>query len=126
MPLAQLLKLKPVVEPVVAEISTPLGVDGPDRATWLRASMAGTWREIVGLDGEGWRAAVVTALSLAGGAAVSTHFVAINAAVTAATGSAQMLAFRPAPGSVTTLRIVNGRLELVSLGQDLEETGRVL
>ena len=125
-PFARLLAVDPVVQAAVAEIPTPPGIVGPDRAPWLRQAMGGTWSAIEGVDGEAWRASVVAAVLEAEGAAVFTHFVAINAAVTAATGSAQVLAFQPAPGSITTLRIENGALRLVSLGQGLSETGRVL
>ncbi|CAN5322303.1 histidine phosphatase family protein [soil metagenome] len=125
-PFAALLGVDPVVEPAVAEIATPEGVVGEDRAPWLRKAMGGTWGGVEGLDGEAWRAAVVAALLQAEGAAVFTHFVAINAAVTAALRSPDVLAFKPAPGSVTTLRVQDGGLHLLKLGAALPEAGRVL
>lgn len=125
-PFAELSGLSPEVAPAVAEIPTPAGVVGPDRAPWLRTAMAGRWSEIDGIDGVAWRDGVVAALLQAGGAAVFTHFVAINAAVSAATGADTVLAFRPAQGSITTLRIDGGHLKLEQLGESLTEAGRVL
>lgn len=114
------------VEPAVAEIPTPPGLAAAERAPWLRAAMAGDWSAMRGIDGLAWRRGVVEALLRAGGAAVFTHFVAINAAVTAATGVSCVLACRPAPVSVTVLRVDNGRLHLEALGVELEAAGRVL
>lgn len=125
-PFATHLGSSPVVEPAVAEIPAPEGLPPDARAPWLRAAMAGNWTEIEGFDGEAWRTAVVHSLLRAGGAAVFTHFVAINAAVSAAQASSSVLAFRPAPASITTLRIEGPRLVVVRLGEALPEAGRVL
>ena len=114
------------VELSVAEIPTPDGIVGEGRAPWLRAAMSGDWSAMAGIDGEAWRARVVDALLQAKDAAVFTHFVAINAAVSAALGSPAVLAFRPAPGSITTLRVEGSRLELVRLGREIFIEGRVL
>ena len=125
-PFAARLRVSPLVEPGVAEIPTPADLAPGERAPWLRKAMAGDWRDIEGLDGEAWRREVVEAVLGLEGGAVFTHFVAINAAVTAAQGSSAVLAFRPAPGSITTLRLDGTQLAVVRLGEALPEQGRVL
>ena len=125
-PFARLAGLPVSIEPAVAEIPTPPHLVGPSRAPWLRGAMGGDWAAMQGIDGAAWRRSVVDALLRMEGAAVFTHFVAINAAVSAAQGSAGVLAVRPQPGSITTLRIEGGRLHVVRLGQELAGEGRVL
>jgi broad specificity phosphatase PhoE len=112
------------VDARVAEVPTPPGIAPEARASWLRSAMAGTWAQVEGIDAAAWREEVAEAIRSMQGAVVFTHFLAINAAVSCAMGSDRVLAFRPAPASITTLRIADGALELVSLGRDLE--GRVL
>jgi broad specificity phosphatase PhoE len=125
-PLAEHMGQPALVTPAVAEIPTPPGLAGPERAPWLRAAMEGDWADIPGIDGAAWRDSVIAAVAQAQGAAVFTHFVAINACVSAALGSDAVLAFRPAQGSITTLAVEAGGLRVVRLGEGLEEAGRVL
>ena len=125
-PFGERLRVSVIIDPAVAEIPTPAHLSSQNRVPWLRAVMDGRWEEVDGFDGEAWRADVVASLLQAGGAAVFTHFVAINAAVTAAQGSPRVLAFHPAPASITTLRIEGSRLHVVRLGEALPAAGRVL
>ena len=120
-PLAERLGLVPAVAPEVAEVPTPAGLPDAERAAWLRAAFAATWAEAPGGEYARWRDDVAAFVAgLEDGAAVFTHFVAINAAVSAALGDDRVLQFRPGNGSVTTLDASGGRLRLVELGADAE------
>lgn len=109
------------IDPRVAEIPTPRGVPDTERGAWLRAAFEGDWSEISGdLDYLSWRDAVAAAVAARPGAAIFTHFVALNAAVSAALGTAKVRAFEPDHASITTFQIEEGRLRLVSLGRVAE------
>lgn len=123
---AQCSGLPVTLAPAVAEVPTPPGLSGAERGPWLRDAMAGEWSTMEGIDGLAWRRSVAEALLEAQDTAVFTHFVAINAAVATALQSAAVLTFRPAPGSVTTLRIEGGRLHVERLGHEIDGEGRVL
>ena len=113
-PLAGLLGIEAIrIEPAVAEIVAPVGID--DRQAWLRDLFArGVWTD-PGLGA--WRDRVVEALmSLDADATVFTHYLAINAAVSAATGKPRIAVCDPAHVSVTVLESADGRLRLRELG----------
>ncbi|MEJ0061015.1 MAG: hypothetical protein WDM79_16200 [Terricaulis sp.] len=64
-----------------------------------------------------WRAGVIAALSaLKADTAVFTHFIAINAVVSAALGSANNIVFHPEHASVSELVNEGGVLRVVKLG----------
>lgn len=66
-----------------------------------------------------WRRRVVEALTeLDQDAVVTTHFVAINAAVGYATGDTRVTCFRPDNCSCTVLEVEQGRLHLVEWGRE--------
>jgi hypothetical protein len=101
------------IEPAVAEIVAPDGV--ADRRAWLADLFAhGRW------DGAGlapWRRSVVEALlALEDDATVFTHYVAINAAVSAALGRHEVAVCDPAHVSLTVLETSGGALRLLALG----------
>jgi broad specificity phosphatase PhoE len=106
------------VEPAVGEIPTPAHVALTSRGAWLRSVMTGTWRDVdPGL--RDWRDRVLGALvTLPQSAVVVTHFVAINAAVGAATADDRVMSFSPDHCSVTVLEVDGGRLRLVERGAD--------
>lgn len=114
-PFAAIGGLQAAVTPEVAEIPTPEGVQ--DRHAWLRNAMAGVWSDIPGGDYPAWRAAVVARVARAPGAAIFTHFVAINACVGAATGSEAVTVIRPAHTAVVTFETDGERLTLVDAGE---------
>ena len=119
--LAGRLGLEPAVAPQVAEVPTPPDLPHAERGAWLRAAFAATWAEIPGGDYLAWRDGVAAFVAgLEDGTAVFTHFVAINAAVSAATGDARMIGFRPDNASITTLESVGGRLRVLELGAEAE------
>jgi broad specificity phosphatase PhoE len=118
-PLMAVWKLEPTIEPGVSEIPSPTE-DLDERTKWLRAMMPGNWG---GQDPsiQAWRANVVRALTdLPQDTVVFTHFIAINAAVGAATGSDKVTVFRPDNCSVTVLRSVADELQLLELGAEGE------
>ena len=111
------------IEPRVAEVNTPAERER-DRSRWIREFMAGTW-SAQPAELRAWRAEVLAALAGLGQATVVvSHFVAINAAVGAATGNDRIVAFRPDNCSTTILDARDGALRLVELGR--EQDTRVL
>jgi broad specificity phosphatase PhoE len=90
--------------PAFGEVPSPSG-DLAARGEWLRDALAGTWGDL-GAEVARWRQALVAAtLGLGGDAVVFTHFVAINALVGWAEGSALVTTFAPANASVTVVRV---------------------
>ncbi|MGE0824138.1 MAG: histidine phosphatase family protein [Candidatus Binatia bacterium] len=104
------------LEPRVAEIPSP-SEDLQARSTWLHTALRGRWNDLPEAY-QNWRAQVVSFLTQQLTAAViTTHFVAINAAVGAATGDDRLVCFEPDHCSCTVLEVIENRLQLVSLGQ---------
>lgn len=120
-PLARALGLEPIVEPRVAEIPTPKDVPATERADWLRAAFAGEWASIPGdIDYLAWRDAVARAVAAHPGAAIFSHFVAINAAASAALRRPEVMMFRPDNASITGFETDGVRLTLVQQGGEAE------
>jgi len=120
-PLAQALGVEILVDTQVGEIPTPEGLSPTDRPAWLRRAFEGTWEQIEGdLDYGAWAQSVATALTGYAGAAVFSHFVALNAAVSVATDEGRVAAFRPDHCSVTTFEVCDGRLILVAKGREAQ------
>ncbi|HVF32627.1 MAG TPA: histidine phosphatase family protein [Acidimicrobiales bacterium] len=109
--------VEPVVCPDVGEVESPTA-DLAERGPWLRDVMAGRWSgQAPAL--QAWRQRVVDfLLSIEDqDAVVVSHFVAINAAVSFATGDDRVIVFAPDNCSRTELLVVGGRLEVVELGE---------
>lgn len=118
-PFARLLGVELVIDPRVGEIPTPRAVSRADRGAWLREAFAGAWSDIKGdLNYEDWRREVAEGLASHPGAAVFSHFVAINAAATLAGGGEQVVGLRPDHCSVQVFDVVDGRLVLVARGRE--------
>jgi broad specificity phosphatase PhoE len=110
-----------LVEPAVAEIPTPAGLEGAARSQWLREAFQVSWSEVEGGDYAAWRAGVAKALIGAAPAAVFSHFVAINAAVSFAEGHDRVRACQPGHASITVLEADGeGGLRLIALGAQAE------
>lgn len=108
------------VEPAVAEIPSPapISADLQARAAWLRGAMRGTWSELPAEYAE-WRDRLVAALvNIERSSVVTTHFIAINAAVGAATGDDRIACFAPDHCSCTRVGVEDGRLVLLELGRE--------
>lgn len=118
-PLARALGVAVEIDPRVGEIPTPAALAREDRPAWLTRAFAVRWGEIEGeLDYEAWRTDVARAVAGHAGAAVFSHYVAINAAVSAALGDERVMGFRPDHGSITVFRPDAGRLILVDKGRE--------
>jgi broad specificity phosphatase PhoE len=120
-PFAGALNLEVLIEHAVAEIPTPSTLSQTERGPWLRGAFDGTWTAIEGeIDYAQWRDRVGDAVALHPGFAIFSHFVAINAAVSAATGEQRVRHFPPDHGSITVFDIVDGKLTLIELGRSAE------
>ncbi len=118
-PLMRAWNREPTIEAGVSEIPSPTD-DLEERTKWLRAMMPGHWGA-QGPDIQAWRANVVRALTdLPQDTVIFTHFIAINAAVGAATASDKVTVFRPDYCSVTVLKSVADELRLLELGAEAE------
>ncbi len=115
-PLAAKLGLTPVIAPQVSEIATPPGT--ADRVDWLRTVMAGTWTS-AGPDYSQWRSRMSTfAHDLPDGAAVFSHFVAINALCGFLEQDDRVTMFRPGHCSITRLERRHGQLRVAEYGSE--------
>ena len=107
------------IEPRVAEIPSPTE-DLLERAQWLQNAMQGDWSAL-NKDAQAWRQALVEhLLDQTENCIIFSHFVAINAAVGAATNDDRMRIFAPDNCSVTTLENTGGRLAVIALGVTAE------
>ncbi len=104
------------VEQAVAEIPTPT-TDPQTRSAWLHQALRGRWSELP-TTYQQWREQIAATLSaLKTPTVITTHFVAINAAVGVATGDDRMICFEPDHCSCTVLEVGDGALRVVSLGR---------
>ncbi|MDP2291099.1 MAG: histidine phosphatase family protein [Actinomycetota bacterium] len=118
--LAEAWGVEPRVEPGVAEIPSPEGVAMADRVEWLRIAMAGTWSEM-GPRYVAFRDGVAATLAaLTADTVVTSHFIAINAAIGAAIGDDRMVIRSLDNCSVTVVDVVDGALELVEGGHEAD------
>ncbi|MDR3511254.1 MAG: phosphoglycerate mutase family protein [Caulobacteraceae bacterium] len=107
------------IDPRFGEIPTPAALTEAERGPWLRDAFTRTWGEIQGdLDYDAWRRAVGEALVERAGAAVFSHFVAINAAVSLASGAQAVMSFRPDHASMTEFVVEDGVLVLAERGRE--------
>jgi broad specificity phosphatase PhoE len=108
--------VEPAISADVGEVESPTP-DLAERGVWLRSFMGGRWSdqppELVA-----WRQRIVDFLLGTEGqdCVVVSHFVAINAAVSMATGDDRTVVFAPDNCSITELKVEGGRLEVVELG----------
>jgi broad specificity phosphatase PhoE len=101
------------------EIPTPAALSHEERGPWLRDAFAKRWSEVQGdLDYDAWRRAVGEALIERAPAAVFSHFVAINAAISCVTGEERVLSFRPDHVSMSVFDVAAGRLALIERGPE--------
>lgn len=120
-PMALALGVEMVIDPRVGEIPTPAAMPAADRPGWLRAAFGGEWGQIIGdLDYQAWARSVAAAVAEHPVTAVFSHFVALNAAVSVATGEARVAAFRPDHCSITAFDIRDGRLILHEKGSEAQ------
>ncbi|MEY4400857.1 MAG: hypothetical protein RL072_722 [Actinomycetota bacterium] len=111
------------VEPRIAEIPSPGGVEMGDRVTWLRRAMQGTWSELVQRDGNVYGDFRRTLVRWAGGIRKDTvafsHFVAINALIGAALDDDRLVIRSVDNASITVIDVAHdGSLSLVEGGAE--------
>jgi broad specificity phosphatase PhoE len=120
-PFAEAIGVQLEIDPAFGEIPTPAHLSLEERPAWLRKAFGGRWSEINGdLDYEVWRRDVVAALHRYPGAAIFSHYVAINAAVSCLTGTDLVLSFRPDHCSITTFELNGPTLSLAARGREAE------
>jgi broad specificity phosphatase PhoE len=104
------------VEHGVAEIPSPTR-DLRERAQWIYEVLRGRWRDLP-MEYQRWRENLTTTLlALPHPTVVTTHFVAINAAVGVATNDDRMVCFEPDHCSCTVLEVREGALRVATLGR---------
>jgi broad specificity phosphatase PhoE len=115
--LAARWNVTPLVEVAVAEIPSPVGVAMGERVAWLRQAMAGEWATL-GVRYTDYRDAVAAWIAARPeDTVVFSHFVAINAAIGAATGDDRLVIASLDNCSVTTFDVdASGGLRLVEVG----------
>ena len=105
---------------MVAEIPSPEGVPMGERVNWLRQAMAGRWADL-GPRYVTVRDGVVAFLSnRTATTVVFSHFIAINAAIGAATGEDPLLLRMLDNCSITVVDVLDGRLTLVEGGHEAD------
>jgi broad specificity phosphatase PhoE len=109
-----------IVEPGVGEVPSP-SEDLAERQDWLQRALASTWPDL-GPRYTSWRTMVTSLLGgLTHDTVVVTHFVAINAAIGAATGDDRVLCRSVGNASVTVLE--SGGHELALADESLTGVG---
>jgi broad specificity phosphatase PhoE len=123
-PYAALRGVTPRLEQRVSEVVAPAGVG--DRRSWLRETFPwddGVARRLwsdMPQDLLAWRDACSAALrEKVADTVLFTHFIAINAIVSAASGSPDTIVFRPAHCSITELEWSPAGLRVVRLGAEM-------
>ena len=120
-PLADMLGVEVEIDPAVGEIPTPRALTAAERPAWLRSAFTGAWGEIKGdIDYEAWRRSAAVGVAKRKNTAIFSHFVAINGVVSVIRDDDRVIGFRPGHTSVTTLRVDDGALTLVALGDEAE------
>ena len=107
------------IERRVAEIPSP-GLSLEARGPWLRQVMSGHWGEQDEALQTWQRDLASCLLAIPTDTAIFSHYVAINAAVGAATDDDRVLIFRPDNGSITILETDGVSLRLVQRGAEAE------
>jgi broad specificity phosphatase PhoE len=116
-PFARRLGVTVEIDLRFGDIPTPAGLSQAERGPWLREAFTRRWDQIVGdLDYEVWRRSVGAALVERAGAAVFSHFVAINAAVACANGTDAVISLQPDHAAILVFDIEDGRPNLVDRG----------
>lgn len=124
-PTAVAWSVEPRIEPRVGEIPSPEGYTLENRVEWLREAMAGTWAEVAARSGAhylAYRDSVAAAVrELRRDTVVFSHFIAINAAIGAATCDDRVVIASLDNCSVTVLDVSeDGTIALVQTGGEAD------
>lgn len=115
----------PSIEARVSEVAAATGIT--NRQEWLKQNFP--WAEGVprrrwsdaSADLRQWRDDVLAAiLAVETDTAVFTHFIAINAILSAASGVAETIVARPAHASITEIDTTGGVMRLVRMGAEMD------
>ena len=118
-PFAKAIGVEPEIDPRVGEIPTPAALTAQARGPWLRQAMAGRWGDIEGdLDYDAWRREVTAAVEARPGAAIFSHFVAINAVLSQLAGQDLTVTFRPDHTSISVFELDGKTLRLLERGRE--------
>lgn len=119
-PFAEAIGAELVIDPRIGEIPAPKHLSEAERGPWLRNAFEGRWAEIEGdMDYAEWRRAVAAAVAGHRGAAVFSHYVAINAALSWAAAEEAVHHARPDHASIHVLdALADGSLTLVERGRE--------
>ena len=110
-PFERLWQCEARVEHAVAEIPSP-SQELAERAVWVRQALRGRWTDLPEFY-QNWKTRLTAFLcGLDTPTAITTHFVAINAAVGVATNDDRMICFEPDHCSCTVLEVVEGTLRV--------------
>lgn len=108
------------IEPAVAEIPSPQGIDMADRVEWLRGAMQGTWSDL-GDRYTSYRDEVVAFVRSCGdGTVVFSHFIAINAVIGACLGDDRLVIRSLDNCSITTVEAGDDVLCLLEGGHEAD------
>ena len=120
-PYADAIGARLEIDPAVGEIPTPSALSAEERGPWLRNAFGGRWADIEGdLDYDAWRQDVLKAVASREKAAVFSHFVAINAVLTALADEPQVITLRPDHASISVLDLRDGVLTLIERGPEAQ------
>jgi broad specificity phosphatase PhoE len=119
MPFAARLGVPVEIDPRVGEIPSPKALSDAERGPWLQHAFTQQWAEVEGdIDYDDWRRSVAAAVAEKAGAAVFSHYVAINAAVSCTEGTNAVLSFRPDHASISVFTVEAGGLRLLEKGPE--------
>jgi len=108
------------VEPAVAEIPSPEGIEMADRVDWLRSAIQGTWADL-GPRYTSYRDEIVDFVQgCVGDTVIFSHFIAINAVIGACLDDDRLVIRRLDNCSVTTVAVGADRLRLVQGGTEAD------
>jgi broad specificity phosphatase PhoE len=104
-----------MVEPAVSEVPSP-ATDLAQRRAWLTALMGRRWRPDDDL--ADWRSALLSRLTaVREDTVVVSHHIALNVAVSAATGDDRVICFHPDHCSISEFETDGQTLRLLALGR---------
>jgi len=123
-PLATAWKKDVRIESLVGEIPSPVGYALEDRVEWLRDAMAGTWEQVAQSSGAHYRTyredVAQFVQSLREDTVIFSHFIAINAAIGAATNDDRVVIGHLDNCSVSVFEASDEGLSLVEMGGEAD------
>jgi broad specificity phosphatase PhoE len=128
-PFARMIGAEIKIDDRVGEIPTPPYLEPDERGPWLRRAFATTWFEVDERrqwDYVAWAGYTADCLIQNAGAAVFSHFVALNAAVGCALNSDDVMQFHPDHASITVFGVGPGPLDFKLIERGREAETRVL